>query len=137
MGLILGPVLLIWLAIFIYSIRLGYLLIYKNMPLEITLITFTVALVGAIAFVFYGYRQFINETSLWAFEIPSYFVFNKFAIFTVVLALCLHFFSTSVQTRAAVNCVVFILLFMFSAAVLLSVGLHDRFIGYNNIQLTH
>lgn len=137
MGLILGPVLLIWLAIFIYSIRLGYLLIYKNMALDITLITFTVALVGAIAFVFYGYRQFINETSLWAFEIPSYFVFNKFAIFTVVLALCLHFFSTSVQTRAAVNCVVFILLFMFSAAVLLSVGLHDRFIGYNNIQLTH
>ena len=137
MGLILGPVLLIWLAIFIYSIRLGYLLIYKNMALEITLITFTVALVGAIAFVFYGYRQFINETSLWAFEIPSYFVFNKFAIFTVVLALCLHFFSTSVQTSTAVNCVVFILLFMFSAAVLLSVGLHDRFIGYNNIQLTH
>jgi len=137
MGLILGPVLLIWLAIFIYSIRLGYLLIYKNMALDITLITFTVALVGAIAFVFYGYRQFINETSLWAFEIPSYFVFNKFAIFTVVLALCLHFFSTSVQTSTAVNCVVFILLFMFSAAVLLSVGLHDRFIGYNNIQLTH
>lgn len=137
MGLILGPVLLIWLAIFIYSIRLGYLLIYKNMALEITLITFTVALVGAIAFVFYGYRQFINETSLWAFEIPSYFVFNKFAIFTVVLALCLHFFSTSMQTSTAVNCVVFILLFMFSAAVLLSVGLHDRFIGYNNIQLTH
>lgn len=137
MGLILGPVLLIWLAIFIYSIRLGYLLIYKNMALEITLITFTVALVGAIAFVFYGYRQFINETSLWAFEIPSYFVFNKFAIFTVVLALCLHLFSTSVQTSTAVNCVVFILLFMFSAAVLLSVGLHDRFIGYNNIQLTH
>ncbi|WFO20202.1 hypothetical protein ATS73_005880 [Pseudoalteromonas sp. H100] len=92
MGLILGPVLLIWLAIFIYSIRLGYLLIYKNMALDITLITFTVALVGAIAFVFYGYRQFINETSLWAFEIPSYFVFNKFAIFIVVLALCLHFF---------------------------------------------
>lgn len=137
MGLILGPVLLIWLAIFIYSIRLGYLLIYKNMALDITLITFTVALVGAIAFVFYGYRQFINETSLWAFEIPSYFVFNKFAIFTVVLALCLHFFSTSMQTSTAVNCVVFILLFMFSAAVLLSVGLHDRFIGYNNIQLTH
>ena len=137
MGLILGPVLLIWLAIFIYSIRLGYLLIYKNMALEFTLITFTVALVGAIAFVFYGYRQFINETSLWAFEIPSYFVFNKFAIFTVVLALCLHLFSTSVQTSTAVNCVVFILLFMFSAAVLLSVGLHDRFIGYNNIQLTH
>ena len=137
MGLILGPVLLIWLAIFMYSIRLGYLLIYKNMALDITLITFTVALVGAIAFVFYGYRQFINETSLWAFEIPSYFVFNKFAIFTVVLALCLHFFSTSVQTSTAVNCVVFILLFMFSAAVLLSVGLHDRFIGYNNIQLTH
>ena len=137
MGLILGPVLLIWFAIFIYSIRLGYLLIYKNMALEITLITFTVALVGAIAFVFYGYRQFINETSLWAFEILSYFVFNKFAIFTVVLALCLHFFSTSMQTSTAVNCVVFILLFMFSAAVLLSVGLHDRFIGYNNIQLTH
>ena len=137
MGLILGPVLLIWLAIFIYSIRLGYLLIYKNMALDITLITFTVALVGAIAFVFYGYRQFINETSLWAFEIPSYFVFNKFAIFTVVLALCLHFFSTSVQTSTAVNCVVFILLFMFSAAVLLSVGIHDHFIGYNNIQLTH
>ncbi|MFP3426991.1 hypothetical protein [Pseudoalteromonas sp. SIMBA_162] len=137
MGLILGPVLLIWLAIFIYSIRLGYLLIYKNMTLEITLITFTVALVGAIAFVFYGYRQFINETSLWAFEIPSYFVFNKFAIFTVVLVLCLHFFSTSVQTSTAVNCVVFILLFMFSAAVLLSVGLHDRFIGFNNIQLTY
>ena len=137
MGLILGPVLVVWLAIFIYSARLGYLLIHKNMALEVTLITFTVAVVGAIAFVFYGYRQFINETSLWAFEIPSYFVFNKFAIFTVVLALCLHFFSTSVQTRAAVNCVVFILLFMFSAAVLLSVGLHDRFIGYNNIQLTH
>ena len=137
MGLILGPVLLIWLAIFIYSIRLGYLLIYKNMALDITLITFTVALVGAIAFVFYGYRQFINETSLWAFEIPSYFVFNKFAIFTVVLALCLHLFSTNMQTSAAVNCVVFILLFMFSAAVLLSVWLHDRFIGYNNIQLTH
>ena len=137
MGLILGPVLLIWLAIFIYSIRLGYLLIYKNMALDITLITFTVALVGAIAFVFYGYRQFINETSLWAFEIPSYFVFNKFAIFTVVLALCLHFFSTSMQTSTAVNCVVFILLFMFSAAVLLSVGLHDCFIGYNHIQLTH
>ena len=137
MGLILGPVLLIWLAIFMYSIRLGYLLIYKNMALEITLITFTVALVGAIAFVFYGYRQFINETSLWAFEIPSCFVFNKFAIFTVVLALCLHFFSTSMQTSPAVNCVVFILLFMFSAAVLLSVGLHDRFIGYNSIQLTH
>ena len=137
MGLILGPVLLIWLAIFIYSIRLGYLLIYKNMALDITLITFTVALVGAIAFVFYGYRQFINETSLWAFEILSYFVFNKFAIFTVVLALCLHFFSTSMQTSTAVNCVVFILLFMFSAGVLLSVGLHDHFIGYNNIQLTH
>ena len=137
MGLILGPVLLIWFAIFIYSIRLGYLLIYKNMALDITLIIFTVALVGAIAFVFYGYRQFINETSLWAFEIPSYFVLNKFAIFTVVLALCLHFLSTSVQTSTAVNCVVFILLFMFSAAVLLSVGLHDRFIGYNNIQLTH
>lgn len=137
MGLILGPVLLIWLAIFIYSIRLGYLLIYKNMALDITLITFTVALVGAIAFVFYGYRQFINETSLWAFEIPSYFVFNKFAIFIVVMALCLHLFSTSMQTSAAVNCVMFILLFMFSAGVLLSVGLHDHFIGYNNIQLTH
>lgn len=137
MGLILGPVLLIWLAIFIYSIRLGYLLIYKNMALDITLITFTVALVGAIAFVFYGYRQFINETSLWAFEIPSYFVFNKFAIFSVVLALCIKFFITSSQNSVGHACVVFVILFVFSASVLLSVGLHDRFISYNNIQLTH
>ncbi|KTD90264.1 MULTISPECIES: hypothetical protein [unclassified Pseudoalteromonas] len=137
MGLILGPVLVVWLAIFIYSTRLGYLLIHKNMALEVTLITLTVALVGAIAFVFYGYKQFINETSLWAFEIPSYFVFNKFAIFSVGLALCIKFFITSSQNSVGLACVVFVILFVFSASVLLSVGLHDRFISYNNIQLTH
>ena len=137
MGLILGPAFLAWFAVFIYSLRLGYVLIYKNMGVLITVSTFSISLLGMLAFVAYGYRQFVSNTSVWAFEIPSYFLFSKVAFIGVLIGFLINYFTDPSSSSQLLTCLAFVLIFVFSAAVLFSLGVHEPFLKEFDIKTTH
>ncbi|MEM5515248.1 hypothetical protein WNY79_20400 [Pseudoalteromonas sp. AS84] len=137
MGLILGPAVLAWFAVFIYSLRLGYVLIYKNMSALTTVTTFAIGIIGLLAFMTYGYRQFVNNTSVWAFEIPSYFLFSKIAFIGVLSGFLLNYYINPENSSEFLSCLAFVLIFMFSAGVLASLGGHEAFLKEFDIKTTY
>ncbi|MET6758685.1 hypothetical protein [Pseudoalteromonas sp. NCIMB_1079] len=137
MGLILGPAVLAWFALFIYSLRLGYVLIYKNMSVLTTVSTFAISIVGMLAFMTYGHRQFVNNTSVWASEIPSYFLFSKIAFIGVLSGFLLNYYINPENSSEFLSCLAFVLIFMFSAGVLASLGGHEAFLKEFDIKTTH
>lgn len=137
MGLILGPAVLVWFAVFIYSLQLGYALIYKNMSVLTTVSTFLISIIGMLAFITYGYRQFVNNTSVWAFEIPSYFLFNKIAFIGVLSGFLLNYYINPANNSDFLSCLAFVLIFMFSVGVLASLGGHKAFLKEFGIKTTH
>ncbi|MCU7999373.1 hypothetical protein L5M38_11810 [Shewanella sp. SM101] len=137
MGLILLPLLILWLGVGIYAIRIGYQVLVGASELTYTLSVCVIALVALLLYLYFGFAQFKENKELWAFEISMFFAANKFAFGIMILGLILHWFGQGVLTSAYLKPLPFIMIFTVSFGAMAGVILSDTFMTKFDIQKMH
>ena len=134
MGLILLPLLILWLGVGIYAIRIGYQVLAGASQLSYALSICTLAIVALLLYLYFGFAQFKENKELWAFEISMFFAANKFAFGIMILGLILHWFGQGVLTSAYLKPLPFIMIFTVSFGAMAGVILSDTFMAKFDIQ---
>lgn len=137
MGLILLPLLILWLGVGIYAIRIGYQVLVGASELTYTLSVCVIALVALLLYLYFGFAQFKENKELWVFEISMFFAANKFAFGIMILGLILHWFGQGVLTSAYLKPLPFIMIFTVSFGAMAGVILSDTFMTKFDIQKMH
>lgn len=137
MGLILLPLLILWLGVGIYAIRIGYQVLAGASQLSYALSVCTLAIVALLLYLYFGFAQFKENKELWAFEISMFFAANKFAFGIMILGLILHWLGQGVLTSAYLKPLPFIMIFTVSFGAMAGVILSDTFIAKFDIQKMH
>lgn len=137
MGLILLPLLILWLGVGIYAIRIGYQVLAGASQLSYALSVCTLAIVVLLLYLYFGFAQFKENKELWAFEISMFFAANKFAFGVMMLGLLLHWFGQGVLTSAYLKPLPFIMIFTVSFGAMAGVILSDTFMAKFDIQKMH
>lgn len=137
MGLILLPLLILWLGVGIYAIRIGYQVLAGASQLSYALSVCTLAIVALLLYLYFGFAQFKENKELWAFEISMFFAANKFAFGVMMLGLLLHWFGQGVLTSAYLKPLPFIMIFTVSFGAMAGVILSDTFMAKFDIQKMH
>ncbi|MGI2183773.1 hypothetical protein ACRN9F_16255 [Shewanella oncorhynchi] len=137
MGLILLPLLILWLGVGIYAIRIGYQVLARASQLSYALSICTLAIVALLLYLYFGFAQFKENKELWAFETSMFFAANKFAFGVMVLGLLLHWFGQGVLTSAYLKPLPFIMIFTVSFGAMAGVILSDTFMAKFDIQKMH
>lgn len=137
MGLILLPLLILWLGVGIYAIRIGYQVLAGASQLSYALNVCTLALVALLLYLYFGFAQFKENKELWAFEISMFFAANKFAFGIMMLGLILHWFGQGVLISAYLKPLPFIMIFAVSFGAMAGVILSDTFMAKFDIQKMH
>lgn len=137
MGLILLPLLILWLGVGIYAIRIGYQVLVGASELTYTLSVCVIALVALLLYLYFGFAQFKENKELWAFEISMFFAANKFAFGIMILGLILHWFGQGVLISAYLKPLPFIMIFTVSFGAMAGVILSDTFMTKFDIQKMH
>ncbi len=137
MGLILLPLLILWLGVGIYAIRIGYQVLVGASELTYTLSVCAIALVALLLYLYFGFAQFKENKELWAFEISMFFAANKFAFGVMVLGSLLHWFGQGVLTSAYLKPLPFIMIFTVSFGAMAGLILSDTFMAKFDIQKMH
>ena len=73
MGLIILPLMILWLVACIYSLRMGYQLMTAHPVLSFSLPLILVAILCIAAYSYLGLMSFKQHKEIWAFEIPMFF----------------------------------------------------------------
>lgn len=137
MGLILLPLLILWLGVGIYAIRIGYQVLVGASELTYTLSVCAIALVALLLYLYFGFAQFKENKELWAFEISMFFAANRLAFGVMMLGLLLHWFGQGVLTSAYLKPLPFIMIFTVSFSAMAGVILSDTFMAKFDIQKMH
>lgn len=92
MGLILMPLMIMWLVASIYTLRMGYHLISAHPLLTFGLPVILLALVTMSAYLYLGLYAFKHQNQIWAFDIPMFFLAGKIALLIFTMAALGNFF---------------------------------------------
>jgi hypothetical protein len=137
MGLILGPLIIFWLLMGIYSLKMGYSLL-SNLPLfpSAVMIGF-IALFSLISYVYLGLRNFKGSKELWWCDIPIFFTSNKKAFFVFIVTALIDCFGTDCLTYEYIRPVPFIIMFTISFGAIAGTFSSDAFMNKYKITRTH
>ncbi|MCA0935474.1 hypothetical protein LCL85_07900 [Vibrio alginolyticus] len=137
MGLIIGPVVIFWIVSFFYTWRMGYVLFTGKAFFPYILPVIVIAFLGASIYVLGGLFTFIGRRELWGFDIPLFFLLNKYAFIVFVLSMLSYFFGGSVFSGDISKAVIFILAFSISLGSLVGCFSSSAFIQKYNISVTY
>ncbi len=137
MGLIILPLLTAWFAAFVYSGFMLYAIFSGDKPLWYAAVTPGLGVALALVYLRIGLSGFKTRETVWAFEIPLYFLLNKVAIVVCVAAAACHFFGWGAATTPHFNAVCFVLGFAVSAGTLTGTLYADRFQQKQGIGTTY
>lgn len=96
MGLIIGPLLLAWLVGAGYSLFVWYGMLTGDRPLSCALTVLAAGLLVGVFHVFLVLAGFRFREEVWAFEIPVFFLLNRYALGLFVLAAACQLFRWSI-----------------------------------------
>ncbi|MEH6567019.1 MAG: hypothetical protein V7756_16985 [Halopseudomonas sp.] len=137
MGLIILPLLAAWFAAFVYSGFMLYAIFSGDKPLWYAAAALGLGIVLALVYLRIGLSGFKARETVWAFEIPLYFLLNKAAIAVFVVAAVCYFFGWGAATFPHIKAICFVLAFAASAGALLGTVCADRFQKQQGITTTY
>ncbi|MGX9416538.1 hypothetical protein ACXJY6_10340 [Vibrio sp. RC27] len=137
MGLIIGPVVIFWIVSFFYTWRMGYVLFTGKAFFPYILSVIFIGLLGALIYVFGGLSTFIGRSELWAFEIPWFFLLNKYAFIGFAVSMLSYFFGGSIFSGDISKAVIFILAFSISLGSLVGCFSSSAFMQKYDISETY
>lgn len=137
MGLIIGPVAIFWFFSFLYTWRMGYVLFAGKPFFPYIFSVLLIAVLGAFIYVFAGLFTFKERSELWVFDIPMFFLLNKYAFIGFVLSMMGYFFGGNIFGGDMPKAVIFILAFAISLGSVAGCFSSSAFMQKYNISKTH
>tara|TARA_R110001606_G_scaffold44512_2_gene116563 strand:+ start:486 stop:890 length:405 start_codon:yes stop_codon:yes gene_type:complete len=134
MGLILGPLLLLWIMAAGFSIYMGNTLLEDDQ----SFIAYLVAVITTLVYVLLNLViRFGNKKELWAFEIPFFFMTNKVSLFLYGLSLCLYILKGAPPGQEYANGLIFIVNSTVAFSAIIGTFSNDVFMKTFEIKRTH
>jgi hypothetical protein len=134
MGLILGPLLLLWIIAAGFSIYMGNTLLKDGQ----SFIAYLIAIITTLVYVLLNLLiRFSNKKELWAFEIPFFFVTNKVSLFLYGLSLSLYIFRGAPPDQEYANGLIFIINATVAFSAIIGTFSNDIFMKTFEIKRTH
>lgn len=137
MGLILMPLMIMWLVASIYTLRMGYHLISTHPLLTFGLPVILLALVTMSAYLYLGLYAFKHQNQIWAFDIPMFFLAGKIALLIFTMAALGNYFYASKIQNIYLLAGMFIIMFTLSIGALVGAFYSEHFIEKHNIHVTY
>ncbi|HCG7089383.1 TPA: hypothetical protein NJ342_004657 [Vibrio parahaemolyticus] len=137
MGLVIGPVIIFWVVSFFFTWRMGYVLFVGKAFFPYILSVIFIAFLGALMYVLGGLFTFIGRRELWVFDIPWFFLLNKYALLVFISSMLSYFFGGSVFSGDISKAVIFILAFSISLGSLVGCFSSSAFMQKYNISETY
>ncbi|WP_028863234.1 hypothetical protein [Psychromonas aquimarina] len=137
MGLVLGPLIIFWLMMGIYSLKMGYSLL-TSLPLlpDAALITL-IAVFSLLSYIYLGLERFKASKKLYWCDIPLFFTANKTSFFIFLIAALMHWFGSNYLEHEYIRPVPFIIVFTISFGALAGTFSSEAFMNKYNIVRTH
>ncbi|QUX90767.1 hypothetical protein CYL31_04840 [Marinomonas sp. A3A] len=134
MGLILGPLLLLWIIAAGFSIYMGNTLLndYQIFQAYMIAIGTTVSYVLLNLIIRYG-----NKKELWIFEIPFFFTTNKISLFLYGASIFFYVWGDALKAQEYGNEMIFVLNFTISFSAIIGTFSNDVFMKTFEIKRTH
>lgn len=137
MGLILGPIVIVWFLIAIYALKMGYSLMVSYSVVSHSVILILVVLCSLSLYLFISFLGFKDSQELWVFEIATYFILSKQPYLFLVLAIFIQWFLGTYLDNTHLKPLPFIIMFTLSFGGLIGVFSADLFMDKFNITRTH
>lgn len=137
MGLIIGPLALAWFAGAICSGFMWYSIFSGDGSARYALTLIVPALLLTFGYLALGLRRFRSRESVWAFEIPMFFLMNRYALTVAVLVLAGYFLNWNIPGFAHTRALCFVLMFALSVGAILGTFLAGTFVQKQGIRVTY
>lgn len=137
MGIILGPLVLLWLGASCYSLWTGYVLLSGAELYPYTVQVLGTALLMMLLYVYQGLASFKRHHHLWAFEIPLFFNLNILSVLVFLFALLVHLFGGEHIENEYAKVVPFILMFTTSVGTIVGTFSSSIYMERNHIVKTY
>lgn len=137
MGLILGPIILFWFLMAIYSLKIGYSLLNEFSLFPSIFAIFMIGIISFFAYVYLGLQSFKDSTELWWADIPMFFTTNKYILMVFITTMLVHWFGNDYIKFEYAKPVIFIIVFTISLGALAGTFSSESFMNKHNIARTH
>lgn len=137
MGIILLPLFLFWAICFLFSLRMGYVLLKEEKLFAYKILPTIAATLLAFLYMKHSISQFEHSESLWVFEIIFYFLFNLNAAALYLAALLSYFTLRKRIKNPSIKSLIFIIALAISLGTLLGAFGSESFMEENNIEQTY
>ncbi|MCG9559927.1 hypothetical protein [Vibrio kanaloae] len=137
MGLLIGPVVIFWIVSFFFTWRMGYYLLVDKPFFPYIFTVIIIAVFGALTYVMGGLFTFKDRSELWAFEIPWFFLVNKYAFVLFVCSVMAYLFGSNIFTGNISKAVIFIIAFSITLGNLVGCLSSNTFMQKYNISETY
>ncbi|WP_137169211.1 hypothetical protein [Marinomonas sp. FW-1] len=137
MGIIILPLFLFWAISFLYSLRIGYVLLKEEKLFVYKILPTITAIFLAFAYTTLSLNDFKSSESLWTFEIMFYFLFNLNAAVLYLAALLSYFTLRKHIKNPSIKSLIFIIALSISLGTLIGAFSSEAFMEENNIEQTY
>ncbi|MEM5497557.1 hypothetical protein WNY77_09155 [Paraglaciecola mesophila] len=137
MGLILGPLVIFWLAMGVYVLRSSYALLQGYFTLAGAMVIGFLALLCFISYVYWGFSRFKKRKELWWCDIPLFFTANKHSLIAFALAFAAHWLSKNLLAYGYIATISAIAMFTISFGALAGAFGAGLFMKQQGIERTH
>jgi len=137
MGLVMLPLLVGGLAGIGYTFFMWYSLVTGDKSVAYALGVLGVAILLSLAYVSVSLFMFKGKESVWVFEIPFFFLLNKFAILVYALAVTYRLWGRGLSQYSHIPAVCFIFAFAVSAGTFIGCIYSETYVKNNEIRITH
>ena len=137
MGLIILPAVIFWLVALFFSCRAGFYLLVDKPLFPYALSVMLIAVLAALLYVGFGLFSFKGRSEVWAFEIPSFFLFNKYAALMFTCAAVVYYFCGHLAAGDLVKAACFVVAFSVALGNLAGCFGSGAFISKYNISQTY
>ncbi|RCU48756.1 hypothetical protein DU002_13250 [Corallincola holothuriorum] len=137
MGLVILPLLLIWLIATGYSLHLWYTATYSEHSILYALLALMLGTALAIGYSWLGLQIFKSKESIWAFEILFFFMWNKYSIAAFLLAASYPLWKHTQFAIPHAGALCFLIAFSLSLGTLIGSFQSESFVEEHEIRVTH
>jgi hypothetical protein len=137
MGIVILPLFLFWVICFLFSLRIGYVLLKEEKLFVYKILPTIAAILLAIMYKTHSINQFEGRESLWVFEIIFFFLFNLDAALLYLAAFLTYFFIKKRIKNPSIKSLIFIIALSISLGTLLGSFSSESFIEEHNIEKTY
>ena len=126
-----------WVISFFFTLRMGYTFLIGKPFFPYVSMVLACALIGMLVYVIGGLSTFRERSELWAFEIPWFFLANKFALLTFFIAIIAHFFGGQLVQGDLAKAVIVVVLLAVTSGSLIGSFSASAFMKKYNITQTY